>query len=331
VFNKVPANLHVGVGMQSLGESVAINFVGPFAYDIDSHVQRIRDRIAAALAPPRTVFSGQIDDARVPRIAGTETNRKGKGKVGVGVDKSPSPPRLTLPEQSPLHDLSARAAAALVLDHLETAGHARAAALMRTQMVSRGWINGTPVPTPSMPTELDVPVSAYPSPGAAISSLLTLLGADGTPRMPTALLSSIDLSGLDPGVARRLKVYDFAAVALAAVEDDAMDVDEGEKSREEVEAEIAAEDKGGEEVAMDMDATSTSDSDIDDKHAAFLAAMRELALAAKNEAWPAPDLELLNTATSVVIGHAGAQRACEVLREARMRDLPEIARAVKRE
>jgi hypothetical protein len=296
VFSDMPTSaLHVAVGLQSAGERVALNFTGPFSYDIDTHIRGIRDRVRSSLTSPPVPFSGPSSNtARIPRLSG------------------PLPAGTKLPPHS-IADAGDRAAAALVLDHLDTNGHARVAAMLRESMSSsRGWLVEQPAPPP-IEEAADKPAEAYASPGAAASALVSLVSASGTPRMPLALLACAPLPA---AVSRRIKVYELAALAAEAsasvsAASERMDVDDDNDVND----------------AKDEDTRSdTSDADT-----RVLAVARALRLAAKHERWDSADIALLDAAGAVLAGGAMRARAEETVREARMRDVPVIGRCARGE
>lgn len=189
VFSKLPPGLHPAVGLRSPGESLAINFTGPFIYDIDSHVKTIRERIRSTLHPAREVFSAVPKRTTVPRLAGLPTRT------------TPQPlSKPSLPADSPLQDGASRAAAAFVLDHLVTAGHGKIAASMQRDMQKRGWI------TPRETTDH--------SQAAAVASVARAL-REGKVQWDEMRALDAGVGGAWAHLERRLSIYAFAQSALA--------------------------------------------------------------------------------------------------------------------
>lgn len=280
-----------------MGESVAVNFSGPFQFDIDDYVRTKRDEVVGALARPKVSFFEMPGGASalngVPRIAGlTEecsddnaSTKKPRDDKGESSAYGPA----ALPAGSPLVDDSRRAQAAWVLDHLATNGHSRALAMLKESMLSRGWITGNPSPVLSVP-DVDSPMSEYPTPAAAILALTRTLESDGTPHMPLRLIES--LGSLGKNIERRIHVYEFAAKAGDSASD--MDVDDSE---------------------TDMDSV--------------LAAGRELRRRAMAESWAVADVTLLDHASAILASGGAAQLSILALKEARVRDAAEVEQVLK--
>ncbi|ODN78193.1 hypothetical protein L198_07982 [Cryptococcus wingfieldii CBS 7118] len=143
----LPSELHPAVGLRTVGESIAVNFSGPFKYDIDSRVRdakeevirevegtevanvvRVVDQLPRPIASPSKAVQEENMDIDLP----PSPSHKGKSKAS----PTPTPSPLGAPSLTPL-DPSEKVSAAFVLDHLLHHGHDRAAAMLRQGMARR--------------------------------------------------------------------------------------------------------------------------------------------------------------------------------------------------
>lgn len=145
-FADLPQHLYPAVGMRSPRESVAVNFAGPFKYDIDAHVKDIAERVQAQHVPERWRFSAPPPETKIPKLAGLPISAGGDEPDGRSAKrasrkgKAPVTPVNALPADSPLRDPAFRAETAFVLDHLAQNGHARVLSLLKGSMAARGWV-----------------------------------------------------------------------------------------------------------------------------------------------------------------------------------------------
>lgn len=330
----MPTGLFPAVGMRNLEESVAVNFTGPFEYDIDAHVRGVRDKIRRALQPTPEGFSDLPAQGSVPKLVGLPSSagttspsaasddvvsrdqskmsepeallvQKLKAKLkDKGKDKIAAPASAesaTAPQiQSPLRAGPSRAAAALVLDHLAVAGFGRVHALVARDMHARGWLApGSPevvVPETVTPGP-QTTKDDYPTSADAIRAAVEELDA-GRVWWPLIRSFDADLGDLE----HRLAVYALAADAREAATksaDDSMDVDK--------DSEIS-------------DGAAGDDLDM-----RVVAAGRDLSRRAREEHWAQEDVALLDRAAGQIVApddsldaprRADAERLERVLRDA---------------
>jgi hypothetical protein len=136
IFQNLGAGLFPAVGLRSPGESLSINLTGPFKYDIDSHVKRIRDDTwheAKSYTPKQSEKAVNLvedisDSAQDTCVSGSQ------GPIGQTRKAD------NLPEISPLHDGLDKSAASFVLDYLKHNGHNKVLDLVKNEMVEREWL-----------------------------------------------------------------------------------------------------------------------------------------------------------------------------------------------
>ena len=121
--------LYPAVGLRTPRESVVVNFLGPFKYDIDKHVREVRDQVwQNALRPNQSrsfVIPNLPDEFSDDEF--TEENQQ--------TDKRKEAFSSRLDHEEKCH-------AALILDHLANEGCPKAYTALAREMRARQWIGG---------------------------------------------------------------------------------------------------------------------------------------------------------------------------------------------
>ncbi|OCF60004.1 hypothetical protein L486_02677 [Kwoniella mangroviensis CBS 10435] len=156
-FSKLASGLHPAVGLRSVGESLAINFTGPFKFDIDSYVRSIKDDISLEVRSTKVVDIPRLVD----QVASSSTTFD-EEEVEVAKIKDENNPKSALAQalQRELKEIKfpptdkqeqgsasestqtvsdpvAKATSAFVLDYLQYNGHSTALSLLRTGMLNK--------------------------------------------------------------------------------------------------------------------------------------------------------------------------------------------------
>jgi hypothetical protein len=148
-FKDLGEGLHPAIGLRTPHESIAVNFTGPFRYDIDNYVRNVRDKTWRNVITPRIL--------RSPDLTAQGAKDKEKKTVDSEANSDRSIPtllgdhaitELQLPPSSVLADSAEKTAAAFVLDYLRHEGHTQALGSVRSSMHKRGWIKATPSAEP---------------------------------------------------------------------------------------------------------------------------------------------------------------------------------------
>lgn len=132
-----------------MGESLAVDFNGPFKFDIDNYVRNLRD-IAwrEALKPSSPLgHSGEASST----AKGTSQSKNTAQEKTISPLSLHLDPEVDLPPQSRLHDSAEKTSAAWVLDYLRQEGHVSTHAILRNTMAERKWLNVPKNPTPRLP------------------------------------------------------------------------------------------------------------------------------------------------------------------------------------
>ncbi|KAL1408931.1 hypothetical protein Q8F55_005745 [Vanrija albida] len=314
-FSKIPQELYPAVGLRAATESLAVNFTGPFTYDIDSHVAAISTKVRdSAIKPPPTVFSSPTTPmGRVPRLAevasekqsvgeapsDTATQLGGEATSGTG-GQPPSSARLPL--GSSLNDPANRAAAAMVFDFLKTSGHDRVLSLLASSMADRGMISSRVPTSPALPPTDEAVLAStkndYPSLASAVRSASAAIARPSA--IPWSLLTSLDPQ-IVPEREVRLAILDFAALAAQA----------GDKAAASAPADHDMDLDAAESDGMDTD----MDDDLSDLDGQVLTVGQDLRRRSQAEHWLEADARLLEHAATLLVGPSAL--ADEVIRAAR--------------
>ncbi|WVQ85115.1 hypothetical protein IAT38_007280 [Cryptococcus sp. DSM 104549] len=232
-FSKLGKGVHPAIGLRSVGESLAINFTGPFVFDIDSHVKSRRDGIwheaktAEVGQIPRLVdqqpevLLGAVVGARAGEQE-TSKDVKGKGK-DVAAGASPMPSDLV-----PLDPIDTTSAA-FVLDFLKHNGHSTALNLFHQGMESRKWVAPTSSsalfaekvekqPTAEGYDPLKPPrLADFASPSAAMAFLHELVAGSFEKNYPLELYKDLCPAKTPSPHRERFAIYDFLHAATNAL------------------------------------------------------------------------------------------------------------------
>ena len=216
-FKNLSSGLHPAIGLRTPRESIAVNFSGPFVFDIDGYVQNLRDQAWMEATKPREVL-------HVSRLCDQKTaasgSRAGSLKaVEVEEDENVLPSKDesldSLPQLSPLREASNKATAAFVLDYLAYNGYDTALRLTRDAMAKRQWLSPTSSSAShSSRLQSVLPESPmledFPSIAAALIYLHTRIFSAHTQRIPWPLIAS-----LNPGyhasdsIYLRMRIHEF--------------------------------------------------------------------------------------------------------------------------
>lgn len=255
-FSKLGKGLHPAIGLRTIGESIAVNFTGPFMFDIDGYVRDTRDSIWRQATKDQVVNNvprlvdqvfkrNEEDDMDIVDI---DDDANGKEKPEVGETKS-VPSSVDLPAHSPLHDTLSKTTAALVLDHLQNNGHDKALSMLRSSMQKRGWLAGTSIgsdiviPTDtttssalSSPTPLTPRLTNFSSRFAALAHIRRVLAGSFVIPVPWSLIADLDPSSVltsseNPSLRARLRIHHFLhLVYVSSINDGNVTVnDDGDK------------------------------------------------------------------------------------------------------
>ncbi|KAK8844546.1 hypothetical protein IAR55_006393 [Kwoniella newhampshirensis] len=230
-FSNLGRGLYPAVGLRSVGESVAIDFNGPFMFDIASYVRSIRVAVWQQATIEQQVASIPRLVDQVPRILSEEdSNREEEKEVhevvgneearrSDGTDVRPT----TAGPPTPRNAME-KATAAFVLDYLQHHGHDKAFPVLRSGMQGRGWISLPTGTSKSEPTEdpafvRKTPVGTlrladFASPFAALSHLHALLAESYNQPTPWKLLKDLDpeslaITGPNQSLHHRLLIHNF--------------------------------------------------------------------------------------------------------------------------
>ncbi|KAK4686841.1 Ran-binding protein 9/10, partial [Tremellales sp. Uapishka_1] len=189
-FSKLAAGIYPAVGLRTPRESIAVNFTGPFLFDISGYCQDIANQ----------TWSGIMD---TPSIANVPVLEMAEDDMG-------STDSLGLPKHSELFNPTSRTSAALVLDYLQHQGYERVLALTRSEMSRRKWIEPVMHPPPALETDGSDITATGPSVESALAALRQrIVDADRLP-VPWDVISELSRGNeLDPVVQKRLCIHEY--------------------------------------------------------------------------------------------------------------------------
>ncbi|ORX34939.1 hypothetical protein BD324DRAFT_633305 [Kockovaella imperatae] len=209
-FKNLGPGLFPAVGLKTFRETVAVNFTGPFKYDIDTHVKGVRDRIW---------FEAHHASVRqVPRLVDQVTPPNGNAPVSTlePIDKT---------------------SAALVLDYLAHAGLTATLAATEKEMARRKWIPRTTVSgnaTKEPELDSDPTIESFASISKAIDWLQLRLTSRDDLRLPWSFLDQLYIN-MPSRIERRLRIYDLELLCFLSlaqpIENPSTDVDPIEEGR----------------------------------------------------------------------------------------------------
>jgi hypothetical protein len=192
-FSSLAKGLHPAVGLRTPGESVVINFAGPFIYDIDSHVKRVRESLWGTALSGGENFTG----AQVPMIMLQRTEHFNSKRSTKESGVEPVPDEGWLPQDSALRNNVNKSAAAFVMDYLRHSGYASTLELTKDEMVRRKWLKSPEITPPDSKSAPDINASAtitlddFNSPETALVWLQQRLSQAYTLPVPLLLVSQL--------------------------------------------------------------------------------------------------------------------------------------------
>ncbi|WOO82818.1 Ran-binding protein 10 [Vanrija pseudolonga] len=313
-FSKMPQELYPAVGMRAATESLAINFTGPFKYDIESHVAAISAKVRdSAIARPRMRFSS-FPYGKVPRLAELASEEPQSVNT-LPADAAAKSAISRFPAGSPLNDSADRAAAAFVFDYLRTQGHDHVLSLLASSMAERGMIKPREPTSPAAsPMDAEDVITStkddFSSAAAAVLAATTAIAGSGA--IPWSLLESLDPE-LVPKRESRLAILDFAALAARA----------GSTAAASASPEIDMDVDDSESAQIDTD----MDHDLNDLDVQVLSLGQDLRRRSQAEHWPEADARLLEHAATLLIGPSAL--ASEVIQAARAEEAEKIKQRLR--
>ncbi|WVR03215.1 hypothetical protein IAU60_000206 [Kwoniella sp. DSM 27419] len=209
-FSGLRAGLHPAVGLRSIGESVVVNFTGPFQFDIEDYIRSTRDAIYE-----RAVKETEVKE--VPRLARQHPSATKPGDTAEGKNEvKQTDSAESAPVASVLGPVE-KTTSAFVLDYLRHNGHGKALSMVQESMSKRGWTPGLSQSTQtgeSFQTKkaADLRLSDFPSVHAALKYLHDLVSASFDRAIPWRLVLDIipDPSVWQPAksVIANLRIFD---------------------------------------------------------------------------------------------------------------------------
>ncbi|WWD06186.1 hypothetical protein V865_004271 [Kwoniella europaea PYCC6329] len=257
-FSKLASGLYPAVGLRSVGESLAINFTGPFRFDIDSYVRSIKDdlslevRSTKVVEIPRLVdqvasSSTSINEEEVaftkikgennPKSALAQALQKELKQIEVApTEKQKQDQKQGIASESTqtISDPMAKATSAFVLDYLQHNGHSKALSLLRIGMLNKSGQHGSTSiskdaasnaqaePAYLSKSTEDVKLSDFQSKEQAIKWLHTTMTQSFKNPIPTLLVR--DLSGsknFSISVQASLEIYKFLHLLYISTQSEA--------------------------------------------------------------------------------------------------------------
>jgi hypothetical protein len=193
-FGNIGSDLYPAVGLRTYKESLAINFNGPFKYDIDNHVRlkslAFQSSILEKDLSPETAVVTMTTSNSSPNSDASSAATDDKQEVPAAGDDE------MLPKQSYLRDNREKQPAAFVLDYLRHEGFGKTLNLVTNEMERRLWL---PSKTPSIAPETtpgpsDSPSLAdYKTHQEALRALKhSIINSDRYP-LPSRLIGELDL------------------------------------------------------------------------------------------------------------------------------------------
>ncbi|WRT63359.1 uncharacterized protein IL334_000264 [Kwoniella shivajii] len=238
-FSSLSSDLHPAVGLRSVGESLAVDFTGPFKFDIDSYVSSTKKGIWRDITT-KTVYCipRLVDQVSVDQNAAGE---KGSSKLAKALkkelDQIENDKEDKLPEQSPLNQPVEKATSSFVLDYLRHNGNEKALSILHKSMVKRNWISppaianqhngGQDTSVNSIP-RLELKLSDFASKNQALIWLSESISSSFANLVPHRLIDDLASKDQDnTSLKFPLAMYDFLHLlylsAIPAATDDALD------------------------------------------------------------------------------------------------------------
>ncbi|WWD22906.1 hypothetical protein CI109_107401 [Kwoniella shandongensis] len=243
-FSNLSRGLYPAVGLRSVGESLAINFNGPFVYDIEGYVKSTRDGIWRQATVEQKVENIPRLVDQVSRVL-TDAKSDKEEENGSDSDMKNGPKQSTDPRGA-----LERSTAAFALDFLQHHGHDKAFATLRIGMESRNWITPTLKAKASASaynessTASALPstqrLSDFPSPFSALCHISSSLSESYDHPVPWVLLKDLDptsqaTTGPNSSTQIQLLIHDFVHLLITSSlahptsqqndEDDQMDIE----------------------------------------------------------------------------------------------------------
>ena len=206
-FKNLGPGLYPAIGLKTYKETVAINFTGPFKYDIDNHVRNARDTIW------RSALRSNVED--VPRLVDQLEPPLSPSTVKSLKEDSANTLAPSSGDSLLDGDAHGKTSAALVLDYLAHTGLTSTLILTEKEMTRREWITGKSETSPDSPMpespalRADPSISDFPSVQASIEWLHTRLTSPQKSFIPWALLDQL-FPNLPPSFERSLRLHDFS-------------------------------------------------------------------------------------------------------------------------
>ncbi|WWC67171.1 uncharacterized protein I206_101078 [Kwoniella pini CBS 10737] len=236
-FSNLSKGLNPAIGLRSVGESLSVNFDGPFKFDIASYVESTKNGIWSLIkntdveSVPRLV--DQIDPSTsksTPLTAedadldsSTSTLKRANHKMALAkalekelkeyeVDDSVQ----STPDTSSLVDPIDKTTSALVLDYLQHNGHSSVLSTLRNAMVKRGRlpdssrvidVNDDHESTKKTPSELAL--SHFTTKQEALNWVHTTISGSFENLLPARLIQDLSLSSLPSSALFTMELYDF--------------------------------------------------------------------------------------------------------------------------
>ncbi|WVQ64457.1 uncharacterized protein L199_002624 [Kwoniella botswanensis] len=257
-FSKLASGLHPAVGLRSVGESLAINFTGPFKFDIDSYVRSVKDDISLEVRSTKVVEIPRLVDQvasssttineEVVEVAKIKGENNIKSALAQALQKELKeievPPTekqkqeqkqgIASESTQTVSDPMAKATSAFVLDYLQHNGHSKALSLLRTGMLNKSGqpgstststdatLNAQAEPAYTSKSREEVRLSDFQSKIQAIQWLHTTMTQSFQNPVPTLLLQ--DLSGSNNfsiSVQASLEIYKFLHLLYISTQSEA--------------------------------------------------------------------------------------------------------------
>ncbi|WWC85467.1 uncharacterized protein L201_000331 [Kwoniella dendrophila CBS 6074] len=254
-FSNMSSGLHPAIGLRSVGESIAINFTGPFKFDIDSYVKSTKDGIWANINStqvdkiPRLVDQVRVQSKSNSAISSPdnsldnqdETKPASKAALACALEKelkeieveTPSPASPSNPKHA--LDPIEKTSAALVLDYLQHNGHSRALSLLRTNMIKRERLPPTKAVSEVSIGNTDINISSteitladFSSKQQALKWLHASITKSFENPLPSKLIKGLSTSSLPGSVSAQLEIYEFIHLlhlsSLPEAKDETLDI-----------------------------------------------------------------------------------------------------------
>ncbi|WVF66683.1 hypothetical protein IAT40_001424 [Kwoniella sp. CBS 6097] len=150
-FSNMAAGLHPAIGLRSVGESIVVNFDGPFMFDIDGYVRSIRDTFWREASRQQQVSEVPRLVDQVPALidsqdAASSDNLQldGDGTEPTAMTAKAGPVIPSEAFKTSLHGAVEKTTAAFALDFLAHHGHQSTLSLLQENMAKRRWTQSAP-------------------------------------------------------------------------------------------------------------------------------------------------------------------------------------------